>query len=262
MKNLYEILDVSSDASPEKLKDQWRFLVHAWHPDKFPNPAQKARAEQQIKEINNAYETLSRPDRRAQYDRERSAEERRKGQATTRPESTPKPPDPVVRIAVLSIGGSVSRAGNRYRFQIRIEGDNEGNCTLGWSGVTINVPTINSRDRYLATEIQMSSIGCNAPSRYGPEDEIWGFLDDGSFSQKPAACLLMECVREEWPPHERIALEAVLFASCSRLDAQLRVWSNRPPAKSGTGFGDPDWKTTKQKDQQGIPAYPLSLGFD
>jgi hypothetical protein len=70
----------------------------------------------------------------------------------------------------------------------------------------------------------------------------------------------MESVREEWPPHERIALEAVLLAPFSRLDLQVRVWSNLPEA--GGAFGDPDWKTTKQqKDQQGIPAYPLSLGF-
>jgi len=166
----------------------------------------------------------------------------------------------VQRVSVRAMKGNVSKVGNRYRFQVRVEGDNTSSLTLGWSGVTINVPTINSGEQYLATEIQMSSVGCCAPFRHGPGDEISGFRDDGSFGKKAATCLFMESVREEWPPHERIALEAVLLAPFSRLDLQVRVWSNLPEA--GGAFGDPDWKTTKQqKDQQGIPAYPLSLGF-
>lgn len=168
------------------------------------------------------------------------------------------PDKAVPRISIPSITRSVSRVGGRYRFQIRVEGDNDSNCHLGLSGVTINVPTIESRERYLATEIQMSSLGCNEPSRHGPGDVIWGFRDDGSFGEKAATCLFMESVREQWHPHERIALEVVLFAPYNKLDLRARVWSNRP--ENGGAFGDPDWKTTKQqKDQQGIPAYAISV---
>ena len=45
--------------SGKEIKDQYRFLAHAWHPDKFPNPGQKAKAEQKIKELIEAYEVLS-----------------------------------------------------------------------------------------------------------------------------------------------------------------------------------------------------------
>jgi serine/threonine protein kinase len=166
------------------------------------------------------------------------------------------------RVSVLSIAGSASRIGSRYRFQIRVEGDNQSNRPLGLSGVTINVPTMDSRERCLGTEIQMSSLGCDPPFRHGPGEVIWGFRDDGSFGEKIATCLLMESTCEQWPPHERIALEAVLFTSCRRLDLHVRVWSTWPKGESGDAFGDPDWKTTAQRDQQGIPAYPLSLGFD
>ena len=184
---------------------------------------------------------------------------------STPPETKPAPTPPgrsctvpLLRVSVRSMKGNVSKVGNKYRFQVRVEGDNESNCGLGWSGVTINVPTINSREQYLGTEIQMSSVGCSAPFQHGPGDMIFGFRDDGSFGEKPATCLFMESVREQWPPHERIALEAVLLAPYSRLDLQVRVWSNRPEA--GGAFGDPDWKTAKQqKDQQGIPAYAISL---
>ena len=169
-----------------------------------------------------------------------------------------QPPAAVLRVSVRSITKSVSKVGGRYRFRIRVEGDNESNVSLGWSGVTINVPTLDSRESYIATEIQMSSLGCSAPFHRGSDDVIFGFRNDGSFGELGATCLFMESVCEQWPPHERIALEAVLFTPASQLDFQVRVWSNRP--SDGGAFGDPDWKTTEhKKDQQGIPAYSISL---
>jgi len=40
MKDYYQILEVGTDASQDIIKEQYRFLVQAWHPDKFPNPSQ------------------------------------------------------------------------------------------------------------------------------------------------------------------------------------------------------------------------------
>lgn len=67
-KNYYEVLELASDASPEAIKEQYRFLLHAWHPDKFPNPQLKLRAQERTKEINEAYETLGDRQKRIQYD--------------------------------------------------------------------------------------------------------------------------------------------------------------------------------------------------
>ena len=69
MKNYYEILEVEPDAPPDQIREQYLFLIQAWHPDKFPNPAQKTKAEEKTKDINAAYETLRSADKRAQYDR-------------------------------------------------------------------------------------------------------------------------------------------------------------------------------------------------
>jgi formylglycine-generating enzyme required for sulfatase activity len=74
MKDFYDILEVPTDASLENIKEQYRFLVQAWHPDKFPSSAQKVKAEEKIKEINGAFEVLGNPAKRAQYDRERTAQ--------------------------------------------------------------------------------------------------------------------------------------------------------------------------------------------
>jgi curved DNA-binding protein len=68
MKDHYQILELEIDASPETIKEQYRFLVQAWHPDKFPNSAQKLRAEEKLKDINAAYEVLRNPVKRVEYD--------------------------------------------------------------------------------------------------------------------------------------------------------------------------------------------------
>jgi micrococcal nuclease len=68
MKNYYEILEVDYSASQDQIKAQHRFLNHAWHPDKFSSLAQKEKAEERIKEINEAYRVLGNPVKREQYD--------------------------------------------------------------------------------------------------------------------------------------------------------------------------------------------------
>lgn len=69
MKTLYDILELSEDASQEKIKSQYFLMINAWHPDKFRNPEQKKFAEEKTKEINEAYTTLKDAYKRAEYDR-------------------------------------------------------------------------------------------------------------------------------------------------------------------------------------------------
>lgn len=61
-KDYYSILGVSKTASPDELKKAYRKLAHAHHPDK------KSGDEAKFKEINEAYSTLSDPEKRRQYD--------------------------------------------------------------------------------------------------------------------------------------------------------------------------------------------------
>jgi molecular chaperone DnaJ len=62
----YEVLEVERTASEAKLKSAFRKLAMQWHPDR--NPGDKG-SEHRFKEINEAYEVLKDPEKRAAYDR-------------------------------------------------------------------------------------------------------------------------------------------------------------------------------------------------
>ncbi len=61
----YKILGVSKDASEKDIKSAYRKLARKLHPDVNPNDKS---AEQQFKQVNEAYEVLSDPDKRKKYD--------------------------------------------------------------------------------------------------------------------------------------------------------------------------------------------------
>lgn len=65
-KDFYEILGVSRQASQGEIRKAYLKLAHKYHPDK--TGGDKA-AEEKLKEINEAYDTLKNPDKRSQYDR-------------------------------------------------------------------------------------------------------------------------------------------------------------------------------------------------
>jgi curved DNA-binding protein len=64
-KDYYKILGVSRDADEKEIKQAFRRMARQYHPDM--NKGDKA-AEEKFKEVNEAYEVLSDPEKRRMYD--------------------------------------------------------------------------------------------------------------------------------------------------------------------------------------------------
>ncbi len=100
MKHYYEVLDVPHTASAEEIKSQYRRLVRIYHPDLFINPIEKHRAEEKLKQINEAYTALSKHDG---------------SEAATGNEYLPRP---VVTPDKLDFGVMMAGSQSRRKFQV------------------------------------------------------------------------------------------------------------------------------------------------
>ena len=64
MADHYEVLGVPRDATGDEIKKAYRKLARELHPDVNPDPA----IQERFKEVTAAYDTLSDPQKRQQYD--------------------------------------------------------------------------------------------------------------------------------------------------------------------------------------------------
>ena len=64
-RDYYEVLGVSKGASDDEIKKAFRKLAKQYHPDLHPDDKE---CEAKFKEVNEAYEVLSDPDKKAKYD--------------------------------------------------------------------------------------------------------------------------------------------------------------------------------------------------
>ena len=67
-KNYYDILEISKNASKEIVNKSYKVLVKKYHPDLQTDPVKKKQCEEKLKEINEAFETLSDEQKRTEYD--------------------------------------------------------------------------------------------------------------------------------------------------------------------------------------------------
>ena len=69
MANYYDLLGIAKSAPTAEVRKAYARLARERHPDRFPDPAEKARAQQAFQEITAAFNTLSSEKGRAEYDR-------------------------------------------------------------------------------------------------------------------------------------------------------------------------------------------------
>jgi len=105
----YGALDVAPDATRDEIRAAWRFLLVAFHPDRFRDPGQRRRAEEITKRANAAWQVLGDETRRRRYDR---SARRAPGPATPPPAPAPARrelpcPSCASRFRVSDAGGRV-----------------------------------------------------------------------------------------------------------------------------------------------------------
>lgn len=64
-RDFYEVLGIQKGASEDEIKKAYRACVKKYHPDLHPDDKE---CEEKMKEVNEAYEILSDPDKKAKYD--------------------------------------------------------------------------------------------------------------------------------------------------------------------------------------------------
>ena len=82
MKDYYELLEVSQNASDEVIARAYKVLAKKYHPDM--NPENPTEAEEKFKEVTEAYEILSDPDKKRDYDSKLSYEKNKKREEANR----------------------------------------------------------------------------------------------------------------------------------------------------------------------------------
>lgn len=65
----YQVLGIGRNATQQEIKEAYRFKAHTLHPDKVPETF-KHRAEEEFKQVTEAYEILRDPQKRGQYNQE------------------------------------------------------------------------------------------------------------------------------------------------------------------------------------------------
>lgn len=66
--DLYEILEIQKDATPDQVRKAYKKRALQTHPDRVP-PSDKTQAEERFRQVNNAYEVLIDPQKRESYNR-------------------------------------------------------------------------------------------------------------------------------------------------------------------------------------------------
>lgn len=92
----YDVLEVKESATQAEIKAAFLRLVKEYHPDRVPEHLSRLRkdAEEKIKCVNEAYDTLSSPDKRRQYDAEIANLRAQETSVASAPPYTPPPAPP------------------------------------------------------------------------------------------------------------------------------------------------------------------------
>lgn len=119
--DLYQMLGIPLDATPAQIKEAYLYKVNILHPDRLGAMPERIRqtAEEELKKVNAAYEVLSNPTRRQQYDRSRSGGTITSSTPPPSPRSPGKPPKPEAHPRTISFNRALAYVPEKGSFFVR-----------------------------------------------------------------------------------------------------------------------------------------------
>lgn len=138
--DFYSILGVAPNATAQEIKSRYRFLCHAYHPDKFSNDVHRHTAEEEFKRINEAYRVLSDSAQRSSFDSLRS---RPSSPAPEQPPRQPPPkyePPPPTHKSRILIQRDNSRAYSARAYKVVLDGVVISTVGVGKSVILLITP--------------------------------------------------------------------------------------------------------------------------
>jgi serine/threonine protein kinase len=163
---------------------------------------------------------------------------------------------------ITSISTTAQREAGTVRYRIRIEAENRGEGAAVWSGLTLNLPCISTREKLNDCELNVSCSRKGAPVLRAPGEMLNGVRSDGSFGQMEATCLLVETPATPWQPRERVFLDVSFLVTDPDVEAHVRAWASWESVHAQyTTNGDPDWSQRGLRDQQGVPAHRIMVSL-
>ncbi len=157
----YEILGVHPNADAAQIKEAYVYKVNIYHPDRLQAVSDRIRrkAEEDLKKVNIAYEMLSNPERRRQYDVKRSGSihTSRELQKTKQAQK----PQPEVYPKIIRFKDVLPYVKQKDTFFIRNVGGPYSKVLIGktpeWIKIVETVPL--QRDGKLPMRVEIEAIG-------------------------------------------------------------------------------------------------------
>ncbi len=162
---------------------------------------------------------------------------------------------------IITVNTTAQREGGAIRHRIRVEARNDGDKAALWSGLTVNLPVISTREEVESCELSVWSSRKGDIARRAPGDSFYGFRGDGTFGEMPATCLFVETPSSAWTPGEYLSLEVSFVTTKPECEAHVRAWASWETNGETKTKGDPEWSRECLRDQQRIPAYKASISL-
>jgi curved DNA-binding protein CbpA len=169
-KDLYKVLGLPRGASQEDIRKAHRKLVRQYHPDANPEDPQ---AEERFKEVQRAYEVLSNPEKRQEYDkrfhtssrqrstgRPRPGADRRAGRGTTH---TVDLSELLAKLANLSSDG----AGGRKEGSWKLQGEEVANIAKLLGEKISRISELLGKDPALISKLLSDNVKTDAKVSFG-----------------------------------------------------------------------------------------------